>query len=105
MAGCTTCARASACFPGVAPPWRPTRRVWKATTCSWSCRERHHARSGAHVHRARVQEGGRARLQRSEEHTSELQSPYDLVCRLLLEKKNKNKYVTLAGSSTRSPKP
>src|SRR5207248_5808515 len=27
---------------------------------------------------------------RSEEHTSELQSPYDLVCRLLLEKK-KNK--------------
>src|SRR5437867_5021770 len=25
---------------------------------------------------------------RSEEHTSELQSPYDLVCRLLLEKKH-----------------
>src|SRR5438094_6576473 len=25
---------------------------------------------------------------RSEEHTSELQSPYDLVCRLLREKKN-----------------
>src|SRR5437867_10106135 len=34
---------------------------------------------------------------RSEEHTSELQSPYDLVCRLLLEKKkkiNKNIYKT-----------
>src|SRR5207248_7715822 len=29
------------------------------------------------------------RRQRSEEHTSELQSPYDLVCRLLLEKKKK----------------
>src|SRR6266705_5918439 len=28
---------------------------------------------------------------RSEEHTSELQSPYDLVCRLLLEKKNETK--------------
>src|SRR5437867_7079207 len=28
------------------------------------------------------------RISRSEEHTSELQSPYDLVCRLLLEKKN-----------------
>src|SRR5438094_4171804 len=28
---------------------------------------------------------------RSEEHTSELQSPYDLVCRLLLEKKKKHK--------------
>src|SRR6266516_1851161 len=27
------------------------------------------------------------RAHRSEEHTSELQSPYDLVCRLLLEKK------------------
>src|SRR6266516_8077581 len=27
------------------------------------------------------------RWPRSEEHTSELQSPYDLVCRLLLEKK------------------
>src|SRR5699024_12378628 len=29
-------------------------------------------------------------LVRSEEHTSELQSRFDLVCRLLLEKKNKN---------------
>src|SRR5207248_6997089 len=27
---------------------------------------------------------------RSEEHTSELQSPYDLVCRLLLEKKKES---------------
>src|SRR5437867_10042967 len=31
---------------------------------------------------------------RSEEHTSELQSPYDLVCRLLLEKKKKKKKTT-----------
>src|SRR5437867_10093908 len=30
---------------------------------------------------------------RSEEHTSELQSPYDLVCRLLLEKKKKKKII------------
>src|SRR2546426_8327553 len=29
------------------------------------------------------------RLERSEEHTSELQSPCNLVCRLLLEKKKK----------------
>src|SRR5437867_11870164 len=35
--------------------------------------------------------GGRAA--RSEEHTSELQSPYDLVCRLLLEKKKKKKKI------------
>src|SRR2546426_3645503 len=30
---------------------------------------------------------------RSEEHTSELQSPCNLVCRLLLEKKKKDEYV------------
>src|SRR5699024_12740294 len=30
------------------------------------------------------------RLMRSEEHTSELQSRFDLVCRLLLEKKKKD---------------
>src|SRR5207248_11737575 len=33
----------------------------------------------------------RGLVPRSEEHTSELQSPYDLVCRLLLEKKKKKK--------------
>src|SRR5437867_5656053 len=32
-------------------------------------------------------EGIVQRMARSEEHTSELQSPYDIVCRLLLEKK------------------
>src|SRR5256885_10961908 len=31
---------------------------------------------------------------RSEEHTSELQSPCNLVCRLLLEKKNVQEYVS-----------
>src|SRR2546426_3456501 len=36
------------------------------------------------------------RLGRSEEHTSELQSPCNLVCRLLLEKKN---------TPTASPRP
>src|SRR5256885_13002117 len=37
-------------------------------------------------------------LWRSEEHTSELQSPCNLVCRLLLEKKNtiNNQHVTLS---------
>src|SRR5438105_13961457 len=34
---------------------------------------------------------GRRRSRRSEEHTSELQSRVDLVCRLLLEKKKKKK--------------
>src|SRR5438067_9315393 len=32
---------------------------------------------------------GTAQAARSEEHTSELQSRFDLVCRLMLEKKNK----------------
>src|SRR5690348_17813896 len=32
---------------------------------------------------------------RSEEHTSELQSPVHLVCRLLLEKKKKNEHIEL----------
>jgi len=36
----------------------------------------------------------RARTNRSEEHTSELQSPDHLVCRLLLEKKKKPKFKT-----------
>src|SRR5207248_3663707 len=45
-----------------------------------------------HLPRRRVvprQEVHGLRQSRSEEHTSELQSPYDLVCRLLLEKKKK----------------
>src|SRR5437867_6690502 len=33
---------------------------------------------------------------RSEEHTSELQSPYDLVCRLLLEKKKRKQTTTVS---------
>src|SRR5574340_1549800 len=42
----------------------------------------------AHHATARPRRGGRWRGRaRSEEHTSELQSPKDLVCRLLLEKK------------------
>src|SRR5256885_9423462 len=40
-------------------------------------------------------------LTRSEEHTSELQSPCNLVCRLLLEKKKKG--VRLPGPRERSP--
>src|SRR5947208_5603084 len=34
-----------------------------------------------------------SRMNRSEEHTSELQSPDHLVCRLLLEKKKKKKHI------------
>src|SRR5688572_32042304 len=40
-------------------------------------------------HRAEVHQVGEVALIRSEEHTSELQSQSNLVCRLLLEKKKK----------------
>src|SRR5256885_7574923 len=60
---------------------------------------------GAHRHdrgRAPPLEGGhpgdrRRHAERSEEHTSELQSPCNLVCRLLLEKKKK--HITYAHTS------
>src|SRR5437867_5385343 len=39
---------------------------------------------------------------RSEEHTSELQSPYDLVCRLLLEKKKKQSMQALIDPAKQS---
>src|SRR5699024_11671793 len=54
-------------------------------------------RPGGHFHAARPwlpsrwqisQKDGSLYPERSEEHTSELQSRFDLVCRLLLEKKN-----------------
>src|SRR5690606_40647478 len=48
-----------------------------------------HTRTGAHK-RNRAGPGGSPARSRSEEHTSELQSRENLVCRLLLEKK-KNK--------------
>src|SRR5256885_11135863 len=47
-----------------------SRRGWRASRC------------------ARCSRSHAARWARSEEHTSELQSPCNLVCRLLLEKKN-----------------
>src|SRR5690349_24043427 len=40
---------------------------------------------------------------RSEEHTSELQSRRDLVCRLLLEKKNKGITIEPTAADTSSP--
>src|SRR5256885_7279240 len=42
---------------------------------------------------------------RSEEHTSELQSPCNLVCRLLLEKKKKTPSPTLTPTPTPTPSP
>src|SRR3989454_4941731 len=53
----------------------------------------HHAfpaqRPAISSQRGNTSERGRLLVARSEEHTSELQSPCNLVCRLLLEKKKK----------------
>src|SRR5207248_7574709 len=39
---------------------------------------------------------------RSEEHTSELQSPYELVCRLLLEKKKPHVFLAASAAKPRA---
>src|SRR5438874_10347659 len=54
---------------------------------------------GGHNYRLEL----RADLHRSEEHTSELQSRRDLVCRLLLEKKNPQPYRPTYRNWTCSP--
>src|SRR5437867_10042856 len=64
----------------------PRSTLFPYTTLFRSREDLRHRR----LHRRLGLYGGRVDLRpRSEEHTSELQSPYDLVCRLLLEKKKK----------------
>src|SRR5688572_33142102 len=66
----------------------PTRR--SSDLASVGTRAPHQRTRSSRGHsRARVQQ--RADGDRSEEHTSELQSQSNLVCRLLLEKKNTNR--------------
>src|SRR5690606_41752965 len=70
------CGRSSATWK---PPKRPAG-LWK----------RRRPPTGPQLRdRGRRECGARAAWKRSEEHTSELQSRENLVCRLLLEKKNK----------------
>src|SRR2546426_8287735 len=56
----------------------------------WRRGRRGEARRDDRLSRDHQGRGRRGRQGRSEEHTSELQSPCNLVCRLLLEKKKKN---------------
>src|SRR5689334_23952595 len=56
-------------------------------------------RLGEHLGRLRDDHLGAVRQLRSEEHTSELQSQFHLVCRLLLEKKKKKQTLTTVASS------
>src|SRR5438309_6530321 len=56
--------------------------------------ERHPAGRGGRERGAPHRGSGRLGVVRSEEHTSELQSQFHLVCRLLLEKKKKIHFIT-----------
>src|SRR5437762_9901629 len=62
----------------------PISLVTRSSVCASSPRR---ARSSTRAENARSNSGSRFSALRSEEHTSELQSPMYLVCRLLLEKK------------------
>src|SRR5271168_5473160 len=65
------------------------RRPPRSTLFPYTTLFRSRGRVFQEVPRPRAPRRTHRRL-RSEEHTSELQSPYDLVCRLLLEKKKNN---------------
>src|SRR5258708_26156650 len=72
-------------------PYTTLFRSWRRTErCSASRR-----RPRPTPYRPRSPPTSRQATARSEEHTSELQSPDHLVCRLLLEKKKKSKIIRL----------
>src|SRR5437762_8420322 len=81
-------------FSSIRPP--PTSTLFPYTTLFRSRAGVSSSSSGIHRRKtlwspACSLRSTRARRARSEEHTSELQSPMYLVCRLLLEKKKKKK--------------
>src|SRR5699024_11590164 len=96
---------APGCAPRRALPSFPTRRLFRSRSAARSARDTWPSQrleggtglSGVHRTcpvRQRLQVCQRSaspikERNRSEEHTSELQSRFDLVCRLLLEKKKK----------------
>src|SRR5688572_32032669 len=67
---------------------RPPRSTLFPYTTLFRSFRRRPPRAMTSSRRARSRSTPRARSARSEEHTSELQSQSNLVCRLLLEKKN-----------------
>src|SRR2546428_8808949 len=72
------------------------RRPPRSTLFPYTTLFRSHVRApqGPRGARDAVGEPPDRHVHRSEEHTSELQSRSDLVCRLLLEKKKKNAYAS-----------
>src|SRR5690606_42087657 len=87
----TTLFRSRWSFPTGAPVRRAFAPAWTATGVEPArIRFRPAAPEPACCRRGRAASG---RVARSEEHTSELQSRENLVCRLLLEKKKLNKQI------------
>src|SRR5258706_3969544 len=76
----------------------PRSTLFPYTTLFRSRRERQHARPSS-LSRDDARDAARHRGLRSEEHTSELQSLTNLVCRLLLEKKKNTIEITLLETS------
>src|SRR2546430_3306550 len=76
-----------------------TREEWPALPDPG---ERRHARPRDHRHGKILEPTAAAAVadRRSEEHTSELQSQSNLVCRLLLEKKKKTIHTNFSQTST-----
>src|SRR5258708_17564827 len=73
-------------------PWRPYKRPPLSKEVLWEPGKSTqniflHSEDWYQANRVDLRLGARADANRSEEHTSELQSPDHLVCRLLLEKK------------------
>src|SRR2546426_1839489 len=79
----TTLFRSRSCAPGRGRRWAAAGRGWRSDRRAPDDRD----------------PPGR-RVRRSEEHTSELQSPCNLVCRLLLEKKKKTDQHVYSGMET-----
>src|SRR5206468_8028890 len=78
----TTTSSSSGALRSPPSTWKAKRRLTAATIlCAQACARRCARSSPAAASRS---------VARSEEHTSELQSRSDLVCRLLLEKKKKH---------------
>src|SRR5256885_7741900 len=90
------CSKAGASLPRAPQPSCAKTTPCAAATSATDQKEVHHHASipspdsfGPGGGRHLCQPRHRARSYRSEEHTSELQSPCNLVCRLLLEKKKR----------------
>src|SRR5204863_4387902 len=79
---------------------RPPRSTLFPYTTLFRSRELHQDRSPLEPHHHAARRRVQDLLARSEEHTSELQSRRDLVCRLLLEKKKKTKQGTMTKTKT-----